>query len=245
MKIKNTSVMLVCLLLGVVVSPAFGQQSDDKKDWDGSWKFSYRLSKSDKEVKAAIRFMREDDKLVAQYRDSEKTKAKVEVNADGNEVELKLIYDAEWIAPTTLKGKLEKDRIVGKASYYAKDEVDWKAIRFLSLEEVTGKWQMTFTTPDGTERTPKFQLNEKDGKPEIKLIPDEGETDTAGSKVSNVKYKDGLLLFEVELDFQGQELNLEYELEFETSKTLVGSMFFSLPGIDQTGEVDLDGERIK
>ena len=180
-----------------------------------------------------------------QYRDSEKTKAKVEVNADGNEVELKLIYDAEWIAPTTLKGKLEKDRIVGKASYYAKDEVDWKAIRFLSLEEVTGKWQMTFTTPDGTERTPKFQLNEKDGKPEIKLIPDEGETDTAGSKVSNVKYKDGLLLFEVELDFQGQELNLEYELEFETSKTLVGSMFFSLPGIDQTGEVDLDGEKIK
>ena len=102
--------MLVCLLLGVVVSPAFAQQSDDKKDWDGSWKFSYRLSKSDKEVKAAIRFMREDDKLVAQYRDSEKTKAKVEVNADGNEVELKLIYDAEWIAPTTLKGKLEKDR---------------------------------------------------------------------------------------------------------------------------------------
>lgn len=245
MKLKTPPAMFICLLLGMLVVPAFAQQAQDKEGWEGSWKFSYRLTKGDKDVKATIRFMREDDKLVAQYSDSDKTKAKVEVNADGNEVELKLIYDAEWIAPSTLKGKLEKDRIVGKASYYSKDEVDWKAVRFLSLDEVTGKWEMSFTTPDGTERKPKFQLNEKDGKPEIKLIPDEGETDTAGSKVSNVKYKDGLLLFEVALDFQGQELNLEYEIEFETSKTLVGSMFFSLPGIDQSGEVDLEGERIK
>lgn len=245
MKFRKTSVTLICLIFGLLVVPAAAQEAENEKNWEGSWKFSYRLPKGDKDVKAAIRFTRKDDQWVARYSDSDETKAKVEVKADGNEVELKLIYDAEWIAPSTLKGKLEKDRIVGKASYHAKDEVDWKAIRFLSLEEVSGKWQMSFRTPDGIERKPKFQLNEKDGKPEIELIPDEGETDTNGSKVSNVKYKDGLLLFNVELDFQGQDLKLEYEIEFETNKTLVGSMFFSLPGIDQTGEVDLEGEKIK
>ena len=45
--------------------------------------------------------------------------------------------------------------------------------------------------------------------------------------------------------FQQQELSLEYEMEFDTPDSMEGSMYFEFEGMDQSGDVDLDGERIK
>ena len=79
----------------------------------------------------------------------------------------------------------------------------------------------------------------------VEFNVNEGDIDADDAKVSNIKYKEGLLVFDVALVFQEQELALEYELEFDSMDTMEGSMYFEFEGMDQSGDVDLDGERIK
>ncbi|MDG2012525.1 MAG: hypothetical protein P8J33_03415 [Pirellulaceae bacterium] len=242
--IKQVAITCVAAFV-LTAGVAQAQTSKTTSELKGSWKFD-RESLDGKKVKCEIRLKEVDGKLVGEYSDSEKFKQKIgSAVIKGEQVEIKIAPSDKWTAKTVFKGKINGDKISGTANYYSSDADKWNATRFISLEEAVGTWQMVFTTPDGTERKPEFVLSIKDGKPQIEMEPGEGDDDSGEPKIKNVKYKQGLLVFDVTLDFQQQELGLEYELEFLTTDTIEGSMFFELKGIGQEGEVDLEGERVK
>ena len=229
------------ICLGFATTQA--QETTEKSPAAGSWKFE-RESLSGN-VKCQIRLTEKDGKFKGTYSDAEDVKARVgNVTIEGDEITIKLVFDDDGASEVTLTGKIDDDTIVGKM-VDGDDKQDWKAKRFVSLEDAVGKWRMSFTTPDGMERNPEFELKLKDGKPVLDFEVGEDVDEAAQAKVSNIKFKEGLLVFDIALDFQGQELKLEYELEFDSPDTLEGSMYFEFAGNDQSGDVDLDGERIK
>ena len=232
-------------LIGLVMAPAQAQETKDKSPAVGSWKFEREsLSGS---VKCKIRLTEEDGKIQGTYSDAEDVKASVDsVTVEGEEITIKLVFDNDGEkSAATLSGKIDGDTIVGKMNDGDGDQ-DWKAKRFISLEDAAGKWRMSFTTPDGMERNPEFTLSIKDGKPVVEFDVNDGDAESdEPPKISNVKFKEGLLVFDVELVFQQQELALEYELEFDSADTMEGSMYFEFEGMDQSGDLDLEGERIK
>jgi len=231
--------------LVVMAGVAEAQTKKTTPQLKGSWKFD-RESLDGKKVKCVICLKEVDGKLVGEYSDSEKFKQKISsAFVKGDEVEIKIAPSDKWTAKTVFKGKMDGDKITGTANYYSSDPDKWKATRFISLDEAAGTWRMVFTTPDGTERKPEFVLSAKDGKPQIKMNRAEGDDETGEAEIKNVKYKQGLLVFDMTLDFQQQELSLEYEIEFMTTDTIEGSMYFELKAIGQGGEVDLEGERVK
>lgn len=243
MTTKSFSCATVFLVLLAIACPAIAQESTEKSPVLGSWKFQ-RDSLAGT-VKCELRFVEKDGKLHGTYTDEEKVEAKVgDVTVKDNEVSIQLLFNIDGKkSEAALSGKLDGDKIVGKM-VDGDGEQDWKATRFVALQDVVGQWRLSFTTPDGVERNPEFEVKVKDGEPVVEF--DEGSTEEAsGGEVSKLKFKQGLMLFNLKLDFQGAALNLEYELEFMDANNLEGSMYFEFEGMDQSGEVDLEGTRIK
>lgn len=232
------------MILFTCCIPALAQETDPDSAAIGSWKWNRETLSG--EVRCEVRLEEKDGKLTGTYSDAEDNKAKVgEVSVKGEEITIELIFDADGSeSSVSLKGKLDGDRIRGKI-VDGSTEQDWKASRFVSIKEAAGNWRMSFTTPDGTERNPEFSLaTNKDGKPvvEFEVGDDSGEADDL--RVSKTRFKDGLLIFNVTLEFEGQSLKLEYELEFMNKSELEGSMFYSFQ-TGMEGDVDVTGERLK
>ena len=209
----------------------------------GTWKFDREsLTES---VKCYLRLTEKDGKLAGTYSDAEEVKAKVgEVALKGDVVTIQLVFDHDGKqANVVLNGKLDGDTIQG-TMVDGSETQDWKAQRIVALQDVVGKWRMSFTTPDGTERNPEFELSMDDKKPVVQFIEGEDSPEPAGGEISKVKFKDGFLTFSVALDFQGQPLKLEYEIEFMSSNRMEGSMYFEIEGTEMSGDVDVEGERI-
>jgi hypothetical protein len=220
------------------------QESAERSPAAGSWKFMRESLAGN--VKCVLHLKEKDGKLQGTYSDAEQVKATVKgITVQGDQISIQLVFDENRDATVTLSGKIEGNSIVGKM-IDAGEEVEWKAQKFVSLQEAAGKWRMSFVTPDGMERKPEFTLADKDGKPVVEFVSGEGEAAEADdAKMTKTEYRDGLLLFHVSMEFEGQDLKLEYELEFETADTLIGSMYFEFGGADMSGDVDVEGERIQ
>jgi len=236
--------LAVCAMGVSAVAQEKSKEAAEDSSLAGSWKWN-RVSASGN-VRCQLTLTEKDGKLTGKYSDAEEVKAKVgDVIVKDDEVEIDLEFDIDGKkSVVSLQGKWDGDRITGKIQDGG-DAQDWKAVRFLSLDDVAGKWRMSFTTPDGTERNPEFELKSKDGKPDLEFSLGEGDDVPDEGKISKIKFKDGLLVFHMALDFQGQDLSLEYELEFQDRKNLEGSMYFEIGDGAMNGDVDVTGERIK
>ena len=231
------------LLLLVACVPALAQETEtESSPAAGSWKWkSVSLSG---EIDCRIFLVEKDGKLTGMYSDEGDLKAEVgDVKVDDDKISFVIVVDNDGTkSEIKFNGKLAGDKITGKM-IDGGSERDWKAERFISLQEVVGKWRLSFTTPDGETRNPEFELKIDNGKPEIEF--DAGVDDAEGVEISDLKFKNGLLLFKIALDFQGQELSLDYELEFMNVDELEGSMYFEFKANDMNGDVDVTGQRSK
>lgn len=236
---KNLNIkpgLLVVITLGVLISSSVDAQQ--KSSLTGSWKFQREgLTGA---IKCQLRLVQQDGKWVGEYQDADKVEAKVsDIKFADQKVSLNLnIADST----VTLSGTLKKDKITGTI-VDGDDKQDWKATRFTALQDAVGKWRMEFTTPDGAVRRPEFQLSMTDDEATVEFTAGEDEEVDGEGEITKTVYKDGLLIFHVELQFQGQPLKLEYELELEEN-SLEGSMYFEVEGTEMAGDVDVSGERI-
>lgn len=244
--LPTIALLLLSCCLPVAAQDAKEEAKQESSPLAGSWKWEREALSGD--VRCELCLTEKDGKFKGTYSDAEDVEAKVgEVVVEDNEIKIALIFeDGGKVSKVLLQGKLDGDKIVGKM-IDGSDEQDWKATRFVSLEEAAGHWRMEFTTPDGVTREPEFILKVEDGEPQVEFTTgeDEGEEDATDLEVTKVKFKDGLLLFDVKLVFEGADLALEYELEISGDE-LEGSMYFEFgEGGEQAGDVDVFGTRIK
>lgn len=210
----------------------------------GAWKWTRPGINGD--VRCELHLANDDGKLSGTYKDSDDVTARVgSVNLKGDEITVKLEMDQGGkTSEVTLSGKIAGDRITGRIRS-ASGESDWKARKFLTLDDLAGTWQLEFTTPDGTTREPEFELSVEDGKPVVEFT-DTGAAEAGEADIKDVRYKNGFLYIDMALDFQGQELVLEYEFEMMPD-SLEGNMYFQFgdESAGMNGDVDVAGTRIK
>ncbi len=223
--------------------PLVAQEKADPSPFAGTWK--WERDGLNGKVHCELFVKESDDELTGTYKDADEVEAKVdEIAFRDGVVSFKLVMENEGKTSKVLfTGKLKNGKISGKMKDSRDKEREWKASRITSLADAAGTWRMDFTTPDGTTRNPEFELKEKDGKASLKFNVQ--EENTGDAKVSNIEFEDGVLTFDVALDFNGQELQLTYEMEIMGDE-LEGSMRFEFAEIpEQNGEVDITGTRIK
>ncbi len=141
----------------------------------------------------------------------------------------------------TLSGKVGNDKIKGMVLVDTGDEqreMDWLAQRTFPLDDVAGTWRMFFTTPDGQEMRPEFKVKNDDGKAVVEFVDDDDIT------ISDVKYKNGNLKFTIELEFDGQPLEVEYDLDL-VENSIDGVLYYSFANSGEEGELVVEGSRIK
>ncbi len=141
----------------------------------------------------------------------------------------------------TLSGKVGNDKIKGMVLVNTGDEqreMDWLAQRTFPLDDVAGTWRMFFTTPDGQEMRPEFKVKNDDGKAVVEFVDDDDIT------ISDVKYKNGNLKFTIELEFDGQPLEVEYDLDL-VENSIDGVLYYSFANSGEEGELVVEGSRIK
>ena len=207
----------------------------------GSWKWMRDVD--DKRVRCNVHISEKDGELAATFDDKKKTVAKV-TKVKFDDGELNIVLELEDESEAKFKGKLKGNRVQGKAKWGDGEVVDWKAVRFTSLADASATWNLSFTTPDGVTREPQITLTEKDGEAVLKFEENsDGEDESSDGEISNVKFEDGVLTFDVALEFNGSDLKLEYDLEIKGDE-IDGSMFFEIAG-GPSGDIEVEGERAK
>ncbi len=139
----------------------------------------------------------------------------------------------------SFKGKVAKESIIGKMTYLVKDQpksTDWKAERYDPSMAVLGKWSINFETPDGNKLNYEFEVTQKTKGIGLKFLGDNN------SKVSKVAFKNGVLVFDSTQEYEGQPIEVEWDLGIDGDK-IDGRLFYSFA--EGEGELDVTGERVK
>ena len=147
---------------------------------------------------------------------------------------------AEGDKKYSFQGKLSKGKMTGE--YFVPstgaEAIKWVAKRTMSLKEAVGRWQLFFETPDGQVQEPVFELfSTKDG-PNVEF------TEGPEMDIRETKYQNGVLNVVADIDFQGQGITVEYELEFKKDE-VDGLIYFEVQATGDQGEIEVEGERIK
>lgn len=142
------------------------------------------------------------------------------------------------------EGKLKGRTLRGK--YTSPDtgdkELDWKAKKIVGLGEVVGKWSLYFETPDGNSIEPTFELSQDDdGNPVVVFGSQNGQP---AIEATETIFKNGVLTVVTVVDFQGNELDAEWEIKLKGDSAR-GVLYFSFRDNDNEGELAIEGERIK
>ena len=138
-------------------------------------------------------------------------------------------------------GSVSDDQIKGKMSFDVDGETKsdkWLAKRFNPMNAAVGKWLVEFDTPDGQSHAYEFRAKIKDEKITLKFIGDQS------AEVKNVKFKDGVLSFYSQQDYEGQNVSVDWELEIDGSN-LGGKLYYSFDNSQEEGELEVTGSQVK
>lgn len=138
-------------------------------------------------------------------------------------------------------GKVAADSIKGKMSYPVGDETkstDWLAKRSDPMKAALGKWFLEFETPDGTEIQFTINVKKKGNGVSVSFVDDES------AETKKVKFKKNVLSFDTEQDYQGQPLDVEWDLKIDGNQ-LDGTLYYAFQNSAEEGEIEVIGERVK
>ena len=140
----------------------------------------------------------------------------------------------------SFRGKLNKGKMTGE--YYAPstgtEPLKWVASRTISLQGAAGRWQLFFETPDGQVQEPAFELFSTKDEPNVEF------TEGPEMDIRETRYKNGVLNVVADIEFQGQGITVEYELEFKKDE-LDGLIYFEVQATGDQGEIEVEGVRTK
>ncbi|MCA9073656.1 MAG: hypothetical protein KDA93_01385 [Planctomycetaceae bacterium] len=216
------------------------QAADEIKDPTGTWMWEFDYGQGP--VDNVLVLKNTDGKLTGHY-DNGHAKADIKEGsfADGKfTAKMDLEVDGQPVK-VEFEGEVTDDELEGQITADVGGELlefDWEAERGLLTADVVGTWELTINGPDGQIYTPKVTIEEKDGK--LSGIYD--STEAGKFDLEEVEIEDGELEFEVTVEFDGNELGLEFEAKVRGDK-LDGELEYDLAG--QTGEAEFTGKRVK
>ena len=239
MRMTNLGCLVIAVSLLMLLNGVSGQEVTKKQGAvEGTWAWKHKGDAKTTDCELAI--VKKDGKLHCRFKAGKKT-----YQSDSGSVKdgtFSVVFPLKGENKQyAFKGKVSNNKMTGTyqvPSSGAKD-VKWSAKKTVSLEEVAGQWQLYFETPDGQSVEPVLSIEVEDGKPKVDFSSDGPELD-----ISEIKFGQGVLTVKADIDFQGQAILIEYELEFK-KKDVDGVIYFELKATGDQGEIEVEGERIK
>lgn len=214
--------------------------ADEVKDPTGTWMWEYDYGQGP--IENVLVLKNNDGKLTGYY-DNGDAKADIKEGSfkDGKfTAKMDLEMDGQPLK-VELGGEVTDDDLEGLITVDLGGEIlefDWEAERGLLAADVVGTWELKINSPDGQVFTPKLTIAEKEGK----LSGTYDSSEAGKFDLEEVEIEDGELEFEVTVEFDGNELGLEFEARVRDDN-LDGELEYDLAG--QTGEVEFTGKRVK
>ena len=229
-------VLMGCCLLGNILR---GQETNQKRPAViGTWSWQHRGDT--KTTNCQLSIARKDGKWHCQFKAGKKTYESDEGSFQAGK--FSVVFPVKGKEKQYLfQGKVANNKMTGtyQVPSSGDKEIKWSAKRTLSLAEAAGEWQLYFETPDGQSLEPLLTLSVENGAAQVEFSGSGPELD-----ISEVNFEQGVLTVAADIDFQGQAIALEYELEFG-QKDLDGFIYFELQATGDQGEIEVEGERVK
>ena len=229
---------LLCFcLLAAAAHVCLAQDKKASVDPSGTWRWDFDTNNGEV-IKNVLKLVANADGKVTGSLSARDMKMEV---IDGKIKDGKLSFQINVEMPNKFKllfeGKLDGDKVEGKvdaSSDQGQVELPWAAKRSVEPSDVIGVWKLNITVPDGQVLQPLLTVSLKDGKLEATMKSEDGKTE----QVKKLELKDNLLRFEVDSQYQGNDLHVAYKTRAHGSK-LKGMLEYTVD--NNSGEIEFTG----
>ncbi len=227
-------VCLVCCLLAPIV------QAGDKKpmsDPSGTWRWNFEINGNT--IDNVLKVNADKDGKLTGILEARGLKMDVrEGKVTGDEVSFQIEAQLDQKITVSFLGKIDGDKISGDFTAKVDGEArefPWTATRSVQAADVVGAWQLNIVTPDGETLQPVLTIAEKD-----KVLTATYALNDKTIEVSELKLKDNQVTFEVDSEYKGSPLHVDYKVRPLGAK-MKGSLEYSVDG--DSGQLDFTGVR--
>jgi hypothetical protein len=227
-----------CLFLWTIVAMAVDAQ-EKRVDPSGTWRWD--LDMNGETIKNVLKLEADKEGKLSGTLEASDRKLNVEKGqVDKDEVTFSITLELNQTIEVQFRGKQKGDSIQGKFTAKTPDddrEFKWEATRSVEIADVLGTWQLSIETPDGQMLKPVLTLEKQN-------TGLKGSYANAGQQLEakGLKLKDNHLYFEIDADYQGSPLHVEFKGRPYGAK-LQGTLEYSVNG--DSGEIDFTGMRKK
>ena len=227
-------VFLVCCLVAPDV------QAGEKKpmsDPSGTWRWNFEINGNT--IDNVLKVNTDKDGKLTGALEAHGLKMDVqEGKVTGDEVSFQIEAQLDQKITVRFLGKIEGDKINGNLTAKGDGEArefPWTATRSVQAADVVGAWQLHIVTPDGETLQPVLTIGEKD-----KVLTATYALNDKTIDVSELKLKDNQVTFEVDSEYKGSPLHVDYKVRPLGAK-MKGSLEYSVDG--DSGQLDFTGVR--
>ncbi len=227
-------VCLVCCLVAPVV------QAGEKKpmaDPSGTWRWNFEINGNT--IDNVLKVNSDKDGKLTGILEARGLKMDLrEGKVTGDEVSFQIEAQLDQKITVSFLGKIDGDKITGDFTAKVDGEArefPWTATRSVQAADVVGAWQLNIVTPDGETLQPVLTIAEKD-----KVLTATYALNDKTIDVSELKLKDNQVTFEVDSEYKGSPLHVDYKVRPLGAK-MKGSLEYSVDG--DSGQLDFTGVR--
>lgn len=224
--------------LSLAACVSFPVAAQEKRaDPSGTWRWN--LEMDTQTIKNELKLETDKDgKLTGTLTANDKNLKVEEGKIDGKDVSFLINIKLDRDIAVRFQGKQEGDALKGQ--FVAKSdegsrEFPWEAKRSVEVSDALGAWELRIETPDGVLK-PVLTLTQAGDSLTGSYASPDGKTIEA----KELALKDNHLLFQIDSEYQGSKLHVEFKGRPYGSK-LKGTLEYSVNG--DTGEIDFSGTR--
>ncbi len=227
----------VCGLALIAALSMTVDAQEKKVDPSGTWRWD--LDMDGNVIKNVLKLDADKDGKLTGTLEARDMKIKVEDGkVDGDNVSFLITLQLNQTVKVHFTGKQAGDALKGDFSAKSDEgnrQFSWDAKRSVDAADVVGAWELTIETPDGQTLKPVLTVTKAGSELKANYV-NAGKTIEA----KELQVKDNNLYFEIDADYEGSELHVEFKGRPYGSK-LKGRLEYSVNG--DTGELDFNGMR--
>lgn len=225
--------------LSLIASLSLSAVAQEKRaDPSGTWRWDFDMD--GQTIKNELKLEADKDgKLTGTLSASDRNLNVEDGKIEGKEISFVIHLKLERDIAVHFKGKQDGDAIQGELvakSDEGSRDFPWDAKRSVEDSDVLGAWELRIETPDGQTLKPVLTVTKTNGKLTGSYLGPDGKVIDA----KELALKDNHLQFQIDSDYQGAKLHVEFKGRPYGSK-LKGNLEYSVNG--DSGEIEFHGTR--
>ncbi len=233
---KKFTIALAGLLVSLSATLASAQEKGSS-DPSGTWRWDLEMNGNT--INNVLKLQADKDgKVTGTLAARDMTLDVKDGKFKDGQLTFQIVAELQQTVKIDFDGKLDGDKLLGDITFNAngeKRETTWDAKRSVDASDLVGAWDLKIETPDGQTLKPVLNVSQNG-----KDLTAKYEYDGKQIEAKELQIKDNHVLFEIDMDFNGSPLHVEFKGRPYGSK-LTGSLEYSVNG--DSGTLEFSGAR--